>query len=169
MNRKIIPLFIFGLLVALVAVPLLQNKNPKSLPSVLLRQPAPRFSLDGFSDKDLRQGDVSIVNFFASWCLPCAAEQPLLEGLAQQENIAIYGIAYKDKKEKIDAWLKENGNPFRVVAHDTTGRVAIDWGVYGVPETFIVDGKGTVLFRQPGPLTKEVIKDEVLPIIRLRQ
>ena len=129
------------------------------LPSPLIDQPAPEFALPplagggaGFSSADLN-GKVSLVNVFASWCVPCRAEHPVLNALAQSKRVPIYGINYKDKPEAARAWIAELGNPYKRIGADN-GRVAIDWGVYGVPETFVVDREGRIRYKHVGPLTQ---------------
>src|SRR5205085_6300111 len=136
----------------------LQNDN-ESLPSALIDQPAPSFQLaslpghePGFSSADLA-GHVSLVNTFASWCLPCRAEHTVLNALSATKRVPIYGIDYKDKGEAGAQWIKALGNPYTKVGADT-GRVGIDWGVYGVPEAFLVDGAGRVRYKHVGPLTQ---------------
>ena len=140
------------------------------LPSPLIDQPAPRFALPplpgdehGFSSDDLR-GHVSLVNAFASWCAPCRAEHPALNALAQTRRVPIYGIDYKDKEDAARAWIAELGNPYAAIGADD-GRVGIDWGVYGVPETFIVDRDGRIRYKHVGPLTLTDVEQTILPLV----
>ena len=140
------------------------------LPSPLIDQPAPRFALpplqgeaQGFSSADLA-GHVSLVNTFASWCTPCRAEHPILNALAQTKRVPIYGIDYKDKVDAALAWIAELGNPYTRIGADD-GRVGIDWGVYGVPETFIVDRAGRIRYKHVGPLTQNDVERTILPLI----
>jgi cytochrome c biogenesis protein CcmG, thiol:disulfide interchange protein DsbE len=140
------------------------------LPSALIDEPAPKFELpplpgaeQGFSSADL-QGHVSLVNTFASWCVPCRMEHPVLNTLAQTKRVPIYGIDYKDKGEAGADWIKTLGNPYTKVGADT-GRVGIDWGVYGVPETFVVDRAGRIRYKHVGPLTEEDIQRTILPLV----
>ena len=140
------------------------------LPSPLIDQPAPQFTLPpladgqkGFGTADL-QGHVSLVNTFASWCAPCRVEHPVLNALARTKRVAIYGINYKDKKDAALAWIGELGNPYTRIGADD-GRVGIDWGVYGVPETFIVDPSGHIRYKHVGPLTEADIAQTVLPLV----
>ncbi len=166
MKKNLLPFLIFLAFALLMGLALLKGgKDPAAASSALIGKPAPAFSLDGFSDRDLRMGKMSIVNFFASWCTPCAAEQPLLQEIAARGDVSVYGIAYKDKVEETEKWLKKEGNPFRAVGHDARGQTAIDWGVYGVPETFIISGGGIIIHRHVGPLTKEVLEKDFLPIL----
>lgn len=141
------------------------------LPSPLIDKPAPNFALPplagggdtGFSAADLT-GKVSLVNVFASWCVPCRAEHPVLNALAKSKRVAIYGINYKDKPEAARAWIAELGNPYvRIGADD--GRVGIDWGVYGVPETFVVDREARIRYKHVGPLTQDDLEQKILPLI----
>ena len=140
------------------------------LPSPLIDQPAPRFALPpleegqpGFSSADLK-GHVSLVNTFASWCTPCRAEHPVLIGLARTKRVAIYGINYKDKAEAARAWIAELGNPYDRIGTDD-GPVGIEWGVYGVPETFIVDRAGRIRYKHVGPLTQADVERTILPLV----
>lgn len=140
------------------------------LPSPLINQPAPRFALPpllgeehGFSSADLR-GHVSLVNAFASWCAPCRAEHPILNALAQTKRVPIYGIDYKDKQDVARAWIAELGNPYTGIGADD-GRVGIDWGVYGVPETFLVDRDGRIRYKHVGPLTLADVEQSILPLV----
>ena len=164
----LLPVVLFGLMTAGFYVGLGIDSNV--LPSPLIDEPAPQFALpplpgeaSGFSSADL-QGHVSLVNTFASWCLPCREEHPVLNALASTKQVPIYGIDYKDKQEAGAAWLKTLGNPYTRVGADT-GRVGIDWGVYGVPETFLVDRAGRVRYKHVGPLTEEEINTKILPLV----
>jgi cytochrome c biogenesis protein CcmG, thiol:disulfide interchange protein DsbE len=140
------------------------------LPSPLIDQPAPDFSLPplatggtGFSSADLK-GKVSLVNIFASWCLPCRSEHPVLNALAKAQRVPIYGINYKDKPEAARAWIGELGNPYNRIGADE-GRVGIEWGVYGVPETFVIDREGRIRYKHVGPLTQADLDRKILPLI----
>ncbi|MGR3755916.1 MAG: DsbE family thiol:disulfide interchange protein [Tranquillimonas sp.] len=140
------------------------NRDPSSIPSVLISQPVPQFDLPavegmdvpGFARADLVGNDAPvIVNVFASWCVPCRAEHAVLTRLVRDENVRLFGINYKDKPEDARAWLEELGNPYEKIGSDLEGRAGIEWGLSGVPETFIVGGDGTVLFRYVGPIVGE--------------
>jgi len=140
------------------------------LPSPLIDRPAPRFALPplagsehGFSSADL-EGKVSLVNIFASWCGPCRTEHPVLNALAQSKRLPIYGINYKDKPAAARAWIAELGNPYARIGVDD-GRVAIEWGVYGVPETFVVDRAGRIRYKHVGPLTQADVEQTILPLV----
>ena len=168
---------LFGLpllaLVALVAVFALSiNRDPSLVRSVLIDKPAPAFAMDaipelgvpGFDTAALK-GDVTVVNVFASWCIPCRAEHPLLMALRDVANVRLFGINQNDAPENARAFLAELGNPYQAVGADRDRRVSIDWGVYGVPETFVVDADGIITFKHVGPLTPETLQSELLPAI----
>lgn len=145
---------------------------PQELPSVLVNKPAPTLTLpgldaatDGFGPEQLAAGHVSVVNVFASWCVPCRAEASVLPSLAHLDGVALYGMVYKDTPANARQFLKEAGNPFQRIALDESGQAGIEWGVYGVPETFVVDGTGVVRLRHAGPLTQDVIRSDILPAI----
>ncbi len=166
------PLLVLAVLAAGFAVALLSGYNPHTLPSALIDRPAPDFSLPGLPGVDEAAlsvadlgGEVKLVNFFASWCTPCLAEHPVLTRLSGELGYTLYGIAYKDDTADTAAWLDRNGNPFDRVAVDADGRVALDWGLAGVPETFVVDAEGRIRLRYAGPLTPEVVADTLLPVL----
>ena len=140
------------------------------LPSPLIDKKAPEFALPplagngaGFSSADL-SGKVSLVNVFASWCVPCRAEHKVLTALAQAKRLPIFGIDYKDKPDAARAWIADLGNPYTRIGADD-GRVAIDWGVYGVPETFVVDRDARIRYKHVGPLTQTDLEQKILPLI----
>lgn len=172
--RHFLPALIFvGLAVALYVG---LGLNPRETPFALKDQPAPVFNLPsifdgepGFSDADLKQGRVSVVNFFATWCAPCLAEHPYLIELAEKGVADIYAVNHKDSADKAAAFLRGRGNPFDRVGADPTGRVFIDWGLSGVPETFVVDGDGTIVYRFPGGINRAIIKRQILPLIEQLQ
>jgi cytochrome c biogenesis protein CcmG/thiol:disulfide interchange protein DsbE len=147
--------------------------DPAEIPSVLIDKPVPAFDLPpveglgipGFGSADLAKGAVTLVNVWGSWCVPCRDEHPLLLALAKRTNAKLYGINYKDEPENARRFLGSLGNPFAAVGADPSGRTAIDWGVYGVPETFIVDRKGVIRFKWIGPLTEQAIKSVIEPKI----
>jgi cytochrome c biogenesis protein CcmG/thiol:disulfide interchange protein DsbE len=172
MVRKLaflLPAALFAVLLVAFAMGL--NHNPQLLPSALINRPAPDFALPGLYDpahglsrKDLG-GDVTLVNFFASWCVPCREEQTALTALAHRPGVTLDGIAYKDKPEDSRRFLADLGNPFRRVAIDRDGATAINFGVYGVPETYVVDRAGHIRYRQVGPLSDQDIAQKILPMI----
>lgn len=147
--------------------------NPSRVPSNLLGQPVPAFdlpaveglSLPGVSAADLAKGRVSLVNIFASWCGPCRDEHPLLMELAKRYDITLVGINNKDAPDDAVRFLNTLGNPYQMVGADKNGRVTIDWGGYGVPETFVVDGKGIIRYKVVGPLSRGIIENQLLPQI----
>lgn len=165
-----IPVLIFGVMAVYFAVGL--TLDPKVIPSALIDQPAPEFSLppiegskgQGFSTADLI-GRVSVVNVFASWCVPCRAEHPLITRLAEMNVANVYGINFKDKPEAALAWLDSLGDPYTKIGADRNGRVSIDWGVYGIPETFIVDKEGRIRYKHVGQVTAKLLENQILPII----
>ncbi|HCK19418.1 MAG TPA: DsbE family thiol:disulfide interchange protein [Thalassospira sp.] len=167
----VIPLVLFA---ALAGVFLLNiDKDASVVPSVLIDKPAPEFSLPplpgrdkGLSRADLTKGEVSVLNVFASWCIPCRAEHPLIKRLSREANVPVYGLNYKEKAPEDGVkWLDELGDPYAAVGMDLSGRTGIDFGVYGVPETFIIDGNGQIRYKHVGPVTVEVLEKVLLPKI----
>jgi cytochrome c biogenesis protein CcmG, thiol:disulfide interchange protein DsbE len=147
------------------------QRDPRVVPSVLIGKPVPNFSLPpvqgrklGLSTANLR-GDVSLVNVFASWCVTCREEHPVLMGLQAAGTVVIHGLNYKDKPDDAARWLDTMGAPYTRTGADLDGKVAIDWGVYGVPETFVVDRQGRIAFKQIGPVTTEDLNRTILPLI----
>lgn len=145
------------------------------LPSALVGRQGPEFVLppiegvaEGFATADLR-GQVSIVNVWASWCVPCRVEMPLLVELAETGAVPVFGINYKDAPEAARAFLDELGNPYTRIGADRNGRVAIDWGVYGLPETFVIDAEGRIAYKHVGPFDRRALEEELLPIVRRLQ
>lgn len=176
MARKLIfflPILLFAIVGGYFFWGLDPDRNPSDIPSVMIDKDVPVFDLPrvdgsgvvGFDSEDLKQGTVTLVNAFASWCLPCLAEHPILTELAKRNGIRLYGINYKDKTEDAAAWLREHGNPYARIGADLNGRVAIDWGVYGVPETYIVDGEGRIRYRHIGPIDAAAVQEIILPLI----
>jgi cytochrome c biogenesis protein CcmG/thiol:disulfide interchange protein DsbE len=174
MTRRLIyllPVVIFAGIAAWFWLGLSPDRDPTVVPSVMIDKPAPDFDLPplvagtpGLKSTELK-GHVTLINFFASWCVPCRAEHPLLLVLAQDKRLEIEGIAYKNKPEDTTAYLAELGNPYARVVVDQLGRTAIDFGVYGVPETYLIDRDGRIRFRQVGPLTEAVIEGQLKPLI----
>ncbi|TDE40253.1 DsbE family thiol:disulfide interchange protein [Antarcticimicrobium sediminis] len=165
----IIPPVIFAGFVALAAVGMFRE-DPEALPSALIGQQAPAVQLtgfpgrEGFDDADLRDGKIKLVNFWASWCAPCRVEHPNLTALAA-EGIAILGVNYKDKPENGTKFIADLGDPYAAIGSDAQGRMALNWGVYGVPETYVIDGEGTILMRFAGPVTQRVIDTRLRPAL----
>lgn len=170
------PVLIFVAVAALFAAAL-QKGDPSRIPSALIGRPAPAMELpavDGlrhagaavrsFPASALAAGGPTVVNFWASWCLPCVEEHPQLMALAAR-GVTILGINHKDQPGNAQAFLERHGNPYVAIGADTNGRAAIEWGVYGMPETFIVDGRGTVVFKHVGPISAETLAQKVLPAL----
>ncbi|WP_172294390.1 DsbE family thiol:disulfide interchange protein [Pseudoruegeria sp. HB172150] len=163
----IVPPVLFAGLAAMFLLGM-NRDDPDALPSAFAGQEAPPVVLtalgDGapFTDETLRDGEVKLVNYWASWCAPCRVEHPNLS-LLQEEGVPIYGINYKDDPEKALAFLEELGNPYEALGADASGRTALDWGLYGVPETYVIDGDGMVVLRFAGPLTQRVIEEKIRP------
>jgi cytochrome c biogenesis protein CcmG/thiol:disulfide interchange protein DsbE len=173
MNRYLIPLAIFLVLVAFLGIGL--GLNPREVPSPLINKPAPAFRLAQLqqSDQSLAQqdmlGKVWLLNVWASWCVSCREEHPVLMEFAKSNVVPIYGLNYKDKRDEALAWLKQFGDPYALSIVDSDGRIGIDYGVYGVPETFVIDKAGVIRYKQIGPVTPQALKDKILPIVRQLQ
>jgi cytochrome c biogenesis protein CcmG/thiol:disulfide interchange protein DsbE len=169
MKRYLLPLVIFLVLAGFLAVGL--NKDPREVPSPLIGKPAPAFTLPRLdapeqmlSTQDLR-GQVWLLNVWASWCVACRQEHPLLVELARSGTVKVYGLNYKDKREDALGLLRKSGDPYVTSLYDTEGLVGIDFGVYGVPETFVIDKQGVIRFKQIGPITREALRDTLLPLV----
>lgn len=150
------------------------ERDPRQVPSPLIGKPAPSFSLPQLEhaahwSPEAMRGQVWLLNVWGSWCAACVIEHPLLNELAQAKAVPIVGFAWKDLPEQSIAWLRKHGNPYSVVVTDREGKVAIDWGVYGAPETFLIDRQGVIRYKQIGPFTPEIIRDELLPLLRKLQ
>ncbi len=170
MKKFLIPLVLFLVLVGFLAVGL--GLNPREVPSPLINKPAPAFSLplletpeQRLAAQDLR-GKVWILNVWASWCVACRVEHPLLVEFSKLGVVPMYGLNYKDKRDDAMGWLSKFGNPYTQSLSDTEGLVGIDFGVYGVPETFVIDKEGVIRFKQIGPVTPEVLRDTIIPLVR---
>jgi cytochrome c biogenesis protein CcmG/thiol:disulfide interchange protein DsbE len=167
--RYLVPLAIFALLVAFLYRGL--SLDPKLVPSPLVGKPMPTFTLTRLdnpaatiSDADFK-GKVTLLNVWATWCVSCRQEHETLVELAKTGQVDIYGLNYKDNREDAKRWLTRFGNPYVANAFDSDGRVGIDWGVYGAPETFIIDREGIIRHKHIGPLTIQIINDEILPLV----
>jgi cytochrome c biogenesis protein CcmG/thiol:disulfide interchange protein DsbE len=165
----LVPLALFAVLAGYFTLGL--SRDPSVLPSALIDKPAPEFSLPalgegpGLAKADLA-GRVTLVNFFASWCAPCRVEHPLLMRLKQEGRVALYGIDYKDRPDEASRLLAQLGDPYGRIGVDRDGRTAIDFGVYGVPETYVIDMDGRIRYRQVGPITREDYERRILPLLR---
>lgn len=167
----LLPLLLVGALFSAFYVGL--SLDPRKVASPLIDKPVPTFALAGLSQDipglstaDLATGDVQVVNFFASWCVPCRVEHPILMRLARDEAITIHGIAWKNEPAEALAWLNALGNPFTRIGVDLENKAGIEWGVYGVPETYIVDGTGRIRHKHVGPLNPVDLEETFLPIVR---
>jgi cytochrome c biogenesis protein CcmG/thiol:disulfide interchange protein DsbE len=175
------PLAIFVVLAAMFAYGL-STGDPSKLPSALIGKRAPAVTLPavegltdgaravgGFGSADLAGGEVSVVNFWASWCTPCIQEHPLLMALKERTGARLYGVNYKDQPAAARRFLGRYGNPFAAVGADANGRAAIEWGVYGMPETFIVNGRGEIVYKHVGQITAQSLEAKIIPTIRAAQ
>jgi cytochrome c biogenesis protein CcmG/thiol:disulfide interchange protein DsbE len=169
----LVPLLLFGGIVIFLAIGL--RLDPREVPSPLIGKPVPAFSLPpvrgrllGLASSDLK-GEVSLVNVFASWCVACRAEHPLLMRIQREGIVPVHGLNYKDRPDDAARWLDEMGDPYTRTGADLDGRVAIDWGVYGVPETFVIDRDGTIAYKHIGPISPSVWNQMLLPLIRRLQ
>lgn len=167
----LLPVLVFAAVGTYFAIALRPDHDPRALPSALIDKPAPIFarpSLLGGAEVDTSalRGQVIVVNFFASWCVPCRLEHPILMRLAAREKIAITGVSYKDNPDDSKRILTQLGDPYAAVAIDRDGRVGFDYGVYGVPETFVIDKQGRIRKRFAGPLAADTVEQELLPLLR---
>ncbi len=165
----LVPLLAFGVLALVLGVGL--SRDPREVPSPLIGKPAPQFELpavkgraQGLATRNLR-GEVSLVNVFASWCVACREEHPVLVALARRNLVPIHGLNYKDKPDDAAAWLDRWGDPYTRTGADIDGRVGIDWGVYGVPETFVIDPQGRIAYKHIGPMTEDFVRSKLVPMI----
>jgi cytochrome c biogenesis protein CcmG/thiol:disulfide interchange protein DsbE len=170
MSRFLIPLGLFVVLVVFLAIGL--RHDPHEVPSPLINKPAPVFQLAQLKDPsktftaEEMRGKVWLLNVWASWCVTCRDEHPLLLEYARSKVVPIYGLNYKDKREDALAWLADLGDPYVLSASDFDGRVGIDYGVYGAPETYLIDRDGVIRFKHVGPVTPDVWEKEVLPLVK---
>ena len=160
----ILPFIVFFSILLIFFYLLIIERNPSELPSTLLDKSIPKFETESllskkkFISSEEFGKEITLVNFFATWCKPCREEHIYIERLSYEKGVKIIGINYKDNPKKAIKWLKELGNPYSSIAIDKSGRIAIDWGVYGIPETFIVNSKGIIKYRHVGPITKKIYK-----------
>jgi cytochrome c biogenesis protein CcmG, thiol:disulfide interchange protein DsbE len=171
MWKFLLPMAAFAALAVLFAFGLNPNRDIHALPSPLIGKPAPLFNLTDVMDparsvsNAALKGQVYVLNVWGTWCVACRQEHAALLEIARQHVLPIVGLDYMDQREKAQAWLSQLGNPYSAVAFDTDGRTAIDWGVYGAPETFLVDGQGRVIYKFISPMTAEVWQRDFLPRI----
>lgn len=189
MNKFLWPLIAFIVLVVLLAIGL--NLDPREVPSPLVGKPAPAFSLANLQAKEKNfapadmQGKVWLLNVWSSWCVSCRQEHPILVDLAKRQVVPVVGLNYKEvrgdggidvstmkpeaelalARQRADQWMAEHGNPYQLVALDVDGRVGIDYGVYGVPETYVIDKAGVIRYKQIGPITPEALEKKILPLV----
>lgn len=173
MKRFLIPLALFIVLVGFLAVGL--RLNPREVPSPLINKPAPAFTLPEltdpqrmFSEKDML-GKVWLLNVWASWCVSCREEHPVLVAFSKRKIVPVYGLNYKDDRKDALAWLARLGDPYTMSIMDRDGRIGIDYGVYGVPETYVIDKQGVIRYKQIGPVTPEVLEAKILPLVKKLQ
>jgi cytochrome c biogenesis protein CcmG, thiol:disulfide interchange protein DsbE len=173
MNKYLfIPLALFLGLASVFFVVLLRGRDPHEVPSPLINKAAPAFQLPQldepartFSVESMR-GKVWVLNFWGTWCIACRDEHPLLVEFSKSGELPIFGVDYKDNREAARQWLNELGNPYALVAFDVEGRTSIDYGVYGAPESYLIDKNGVIRFKQIGPITREVWNNKILPMAR---
>ncbi len=169
MKRYLLPLLVFVVMAAFLAIGL--KLDPREVPSPLIGKPAPDFDLPQLAAQDQRlaakdlRGQVWLLNVRASWCVACRQEHPLLVELSKSGQVKLYGLNYKDKREDALRWLANFGDPYLKSISDTDGLVGIDYGVYGVPETFVIDKQGVIRHKQIGPVTAESLRDTLLPLV----
>ena len=168
--RFLVPLALFFVLAAFLAVGL--QRDPREVPSPLVGKPAPEFALPALHDdaRIIRRADllgqVWMLNVWASWCGACRQEHPVLVDFAKDKRLPLYGLNYKDTRAEGQRWLAERGDPYVASLFDPAGRTGIDFGVYGVPETFVIDREGVVRFKHIGPLTREILRERIEPLLR---
>ncbi len=171
MNRYLVPLIIFSILIFALWIGLDPDRNLSDLPSPLIDKPAPEFDLPSLTDETQRVSSASLgnkmalVNIWATWCVGCRQEHGFLNELAESGQIPIYGINWRDQRPAALEWLRQLGDPYAASGYDEDGRVGIDWGVYGAPETFLIAADGTVLFKQLGPLDWALWERNFIPLI----
>ncbi|MFC1664194.1 DsbE family thiol:disulfide interchange protein [Pseudomonadota bacterium] len=171
--KFLMPLIVFLTIAVFLGIGL--SLNPREIPSPLIGKPVPEFDLPAVQGRNLPlsskalKGEVSLVNIFASWCVACVSEHPLLLKLQQQKRVPIHGINYKDQQKDAAQWLDKLGDPYTMTGADVNGRVGIDWGVYGVPETFVIDKQGRIAYKQIGPVTAQILQEKIIPLVEKLQ
>jgi cytochrome c biogenesis protein CcmG/thiol:disulfide interchange protein DsbE len=173
MSRFLIPLVIFALLIAVFVVGL--GRDPSQLPSPLLEKPSPQFDLPSLLEPEQRvtsqdyRGEVALINVWATWCAGCRQEHNFLLQLAKADVLPIYGLNWRDNGPEARRWIQQLGDPYVATAYDQDGRVGIDWGVYGAPETFLIAADGTVLYKQLGPLSWGLWEENFVPLLNAQE
>ena len=169
MKKFLLPLALFLVVVGFLGVGL--KLNPREVPSPLIGKPAPPFSLPVLHQPDKvmtnadLKGQVWMLNVWASWCVSCREEHPVLVDLAKRNVLPIYGLNYKDKTDEAKAWLKQFGDPYTLSLVDAQGRIGIDYGVYGVPETYVIDREGVIRYKRIGIVTEDLVREKILPLV----
>jgi cytochrome c biogenesis protein CcmG/thiol:disulfide interchange protein DsbE len=176
MNNRLLyllPLLTLLIMAGFFGWSLLSGRDPESIGSVMVNRPAPHLGVPSLragepalADELLHSGKPVLVNFFASWCAPCLAEHPLMTRLKEREGVAIVGIAWKNKPDEARAWLARLGDPFKAAGYDLDGKLALDWGLSGVPETFLIDAQGVVRLHFRAPITEQDLKQRILPLLK---
>lgn len=177
MMSRLIPLIAFAGLALLLFVGVRMNsgKDNSAIPSPLIGKPAPQFALpvlnapDKIIKTDDLKGQAYLLNVWGSWCPACQIEHPIITELAESGKVRVIGYNYKDETEAANRWLQQFGNPYDTILVDESGRAALDWGIYGAPETFLIDAKGIVRWKHVGPITREIIEQEILPTLESGQ
>lgn len=167
--KTLIPLALFGVLIVFLAIGL--KRDPREVPSPLVNKAAPAFEVKQLAQGDAKfspesmKGQVWVLNVFASWCVACKEEHPLLLDFARSRVVPLIGLDYKDEAKDALLYLRQQGNPYQIIATDLDGRVGIDYGVYGVPESYVIDKNGVIRYKQIGPFTPEAMNKTILPLI----
>jgi len=168
--KFVVPLVVFLGLAAFLAVGL--TRDPREIPSPFIGKAAPAFKLEQLADASAAftpeemKGKVWLLNVWASWCVACRVEHPLLVEMSKQKTVPIVGLNYKDQRAEGLQWLRRHGDPYSLSAYDVEGKVGIDYGVYGVPETFVIDKQGVIRYKQIGPITPEALEKKIMPLVR---
>jgi len=170
MNRALVPLFVFSIIVVFLAIGL--TKDPRKLPSPFIGKTAPDFTLpllhkldENFSPKSML-GKVWVLNVWASWCVSCRAEHHVLNNMIKNNKVNLIGLNYKDEVADARRWLGQYGDPYKLSVSDVEGLIGIEWGVYGVPETFVIDKKGIVRLKHTGPVTNQDVIEKIIPLVK---
>lgn len=175
MNSRTLPLIAFALLIALLMVGLTIADRKELIPSPLINKPVPAFDLPVLGNPQQRLSNESmlgkpyLVNFWASWCVTCVAEHPVVTALANANKLTVLGMNFRDEREDAMSWLNQHGDPYDIILRDSDGRISIDFGVYAAPESFLVNPEGIIVFKQTGALTPEVVQNEILPRVAAMQ